>query len=473
VSDDLLLRPVDELAGLVRSGEVTARELTELSLAAIEARDPHVNAFVDVLADEALAAADAVAPGDERPLAGVPVAIKNNRAVAGARLTNASELFGDFVAPHDHNVTARLRAAGAIVVGTTTLPELGILPATNTRRFGAARNPWDLARTPGGSSGGSAAAVAAGMVPFAHANDGGGSTRIPAACTGLVGLKPQRGRISLAPELGHQLLVQDGVLTRTVRETALCLDVLAGYVEGDLAWAPPPARPFAEQAAQDPGRLRIAATTFSPLEEAPVDAEGERAVQEAAALLEELGHEVVWEDPPWRNPAFEGLFAAVFGPAVCTSILWGAMVSGQEPTQERMEPLTWELWQQTKQLDSVLGLGAEYQLQGLARAIVVWTAQFDAVLTPALATQPPPVEHLDPELGMEAFGRAGRFTPFTPVFNVTGQPAISLPLTTRDDGFPLAVQLAGRPAGEGELLALAAQLEAARPWADRVAPVPA
>jgi amidase len=226
---DLMFRPVDELAGMVRSGELSSRELVQASLDRIAELDPQLNAFVDVYAEDALAAADAVGPGDERPLAGVPVAIKNNRAVEGKRLTLSAAFMGDFVAPYDHNVTARLKAAGAIVVGSTTLPEWGILPVSEARRNGEpTRNPWDRERTPGGSSGGSAAAVASGMVPFAHANDGGGSTRIPAACVGLVGLKPQRGRISLAPELGEQFLVQDGVLTRTVRETSLLLDLLAG-----------------------------------------------------------------------------------------------------------------------------------------------------------------------------------------------------------------------------------------------------
>src|SRR4051794_41244439 len=213
---DLLFRPVHELAGSVRSGELTARELVQASLDRIAELNPTLNAFVDVFAEEALAEADGIGPDDPRPFAGVPIAIKNNRAVAGRRLTFASDFAGDFVAPYDHNVVARLKAAGFVIVGTTTLPEWGILPTTETARFGPTRNPWDQSRTPGGSSGGSAAAVASGMVPIAHANDGGGSTRIPAACCGLVGLKPQRGRISLGPEGGDHPLAQDGGLTRTV-----------------------------------------------------------------------------------------------------------------------------------------------------------------------------------------------------------------------------------------------------------------
>src|SRR3954453_18201560 len=242
---DLVFRPALELAALVRGGEIAARELVETSLRRIDALNPGLNAFVDVFHDEALAAAGAVQPGDERPFAGVPIAIKNNRAVEGRRLTYGADFMGDWEAPYDHNVVRRLRAAGFVIVGSTTLPEWGILPWTNTKRFGATRNPWDPGRTSGGSSGGSATAVAAGMVPIAHANDGGGSTRIPAACCGLVGLKPQRNRISLSPEIGQSFLATDGVLTHTVADTAAALDVLAGPEVGDAAWAPPPPEPFA------------------------------------------------------------------------------------------------------------------------------------------------------------------------------------------------------------------------------------
>src|SRR5918911_3820748 len=286
---DLLFRPAVDLAGLVRSGELSARELVEASLRRIDALNPELNAFVDVFHDEALAAAAAVHPGDERPFAGVPVAIKNNRAVAGHRLTYCADFMGDWAAPYDHNVVARLRAAGFVVVGTTTLPEWGILPWTNTKRFGATRNPWDPARTSGGSSGGSATAVAAGMVPIAHAQDGGGSTRIPAACCGLVGLKPQRNRISLSPEIGQSFLATDGVLTRTVADTAAALDLLAGPEVGDAAWAPPPPEPFAVAARREPGRLRIAVTTQPPID-VPMDPVRAQAARDAGALLASLGH---------------------------------------------------------------------------------------------------------------------------------------------------------------------------------------
>jgi amidase len=466
---DLMHRPVDELAGLVRSGELSARELVDAALERIDALQPHVNAFVDVDHDGARSAAAAIAAGDERPFAGVPIAMKNNRAVAGMRLTVGADLMGDHVPDHDHNATRRLRAAGFVIVGTTTLPEWSILPVTEGRRLGPTRNPWDRERTAGGSSGGSAAAVAAGMLPIAHGNDGGGSLRIPAACCGLVGLKPQRGRISLAPEVGEQFLVQDGVLTRTVRETALLLDVLAGPEPGDASWAPPPPEPFSRTAGRDPGRLRIGVTTLMPLLEADLDPDCERAARDAAALLASLGHEVEEVQPPWRRPGLLKLFTHAFGPAVGSSIATAGLLAGREPREQDMEPLSWDLWQTAKRTDAVQAALAGYQLQAFARAIVQWALPYDALLTPALAQPPLAVGALDP-CGPDpagTFERSGHFTPYTAISNVTGSPAISLPLYARDDGLPLAVQLIGRPAQEGALLALAAQVEAAAPWAGR------
>src|SRR5439155_18515920 len=243
----------------------------------------------------------AIGPDDPRPFAGVPIAVKNNRGVAGKRLTLASDFTGDFLAPFDHNVVARLKGAGFVIVGTTTLPEWGILPVSQARRFGPTNNPWDVTRTPGGSSGGSAAAVAAGMLPIAHANDGGGSTRIPAACCGLVGLKPQRGRISQAPELGDHPLVTDGVLTRTVAETAELLDVLAGYEVGDATWAPDPDEPFATAAKRDPGKLKVGVAVRPPLPDAAVDPVFVQAARDTGELLASLGHEVEEATPPWTD----------------------------------------------------------------------------------------------------------------------------------------------------------------------------
>jgi amidase len=476
---ELLFRPVTELAAAVRSGELSARELVQASLDRIGALNPQLNAFVDVLAEEALAEADVIAPDDPRPFAGVPIAIKNNRAVAGRRLTFAASFLGDFVAPLDDHVVTRFKRAGFIIVGTTTLPEYGILPCTETVRFGPTRNPWDLTRTPGGSSGGSAAAVASGMVPIAHANDGGGSTRIPAACNGLVGLKPQRGRISVGPAQGESFLLQDGVLTRSVAETARVLDLLHGYELGDASWAAPPSEPFADTASRGPGRLRIALTTVPPLADSAVDPFCAQAAHDAGGLLESLGHEVVEvSDPPWTVPGMLELFTASFGPAISTQIAFGALLAGREPAEEDMEALSWAIWQISQGLTAVQARLAAVRLQGFARQMVTWTAQYDAVLTPALAEAPVKIGVLDPTAPdpLATFARSGQFTPYTAISNVTGSPAISLPLYARPDGdpdagLPLGVQIIGQPLGEGTLLALSAQLEEAAPWAGRRAPV--
>ncbi len=466
---DLLFRPASELAALVRSGELSARELVSASLDRIDALDAQINAFVHVDADGALAAADAIGADDPRPFAGVPIAIKDNQPVAGMPITFGAKLFGDFVAPYDASFVTRLRDAGFVIVGKTALPEYGILPSTESTRNGPTRNPWDLSRTPGGSSGGSAAAVAAGMVPLAHGNDGGGSIRIPAACCGLVGLKPNRGRVSLAPSLGESFLVADGVLTRTVAETAALLDILAGPEPGDSSWAPPPAEPFATTAAREPGRMRIGVTLKPPLVEMTIDPIAERAVHDAAALLSELGHEVVEIDPPWAIPGVFELFSAVFGPAVASTIVFASAIAGREPQADDMEALSWHLWEQAGQLSAAHALAAIGQLQALGRTFITATADYDAVLTPALALRPVPIGELngDSPDPRGTFRHSGEFTPFTAIANATGQPAIALPLFHGEDGLPAAVHFFGRPAQEGALLALAAQLEAARPWADR------
>ena len=468
-SDELMFRSALELAALVRAGEVSAAELVQSSLERIEELNPRLNAFVEVDGERALAAARAIDPGDERPFAGVPIAIKNNRPVDGLRLTYGCSLMRDFRADFDHNVTRRLRDAGFVVVGSTTLPEYGILPTTEARLFGPTRNPWDLQRSPGGSSGGAAAAVASGMVPVAHGNDGGGSIRIPAACCGLVGLKPQRGRVSLAPELGESLLGIDGVLTRTVADTAALLDVLAGPELGDASWAPPPARPFVADAAREPGHLRIAVTTLPPVPEAVVDPACVMAVEETAGLLRELGHEVQDVQPPWQIEGLTELFGAVFCTHIGLSIAFSGTVAGREPAAQDMEPMSWAIFSMVRKLDAIEGLAATYQLEAFARQLIEFLAPYDVLLTPALAERPLPLGTLatDAPSPLEAFTRAGLYTPFTPVFNASGQPAISLPLFHGEDGLPLAVQLVGRPAEEATLLRLAAQLEVARPWVQR------
>jgi amidase len=339
---------------------------------------------------------------------------------------------------------------------------------TEPRRFGPTRNPWDPERTPGGSSGGAAAAVAAGMVPLAHGSDGGGSIRIPASCCGLVGLKPSRGRISRGPEQGDDFLVQDGVLTRTVAETAELLDVLAGYELGDATWAPAPEEPFAALAGRDPGRLRIGMTLESPIETA-LDPTCERAVREAADLLSSFGHEVEEVTAPWAGQDLLQVFTLVFGTPVGMAMVFAGMVTGRQPSEELVEPLSWTMWTGLEERGPVDYLLARTQLTAYSRAVVALWQNYDAVLTPALAERPVRIGEIDScsDEPWEDFRRSARFTPYTAIFNVTGQPAISLPLTVGEDGLPAAVQIAGRPADEGTLLQLGAQLESARPWAGR------
>src|SRR4051795_7977771 len=336
----LLYKPAAELADLVRLGEVGARELAELALDRIEADEQGLNAFTFVDAERALAAADAIAAGDERPFAGVPIAIKDlSVATAGLRVSSGSALYGDYTPDYDAHLVRRIRAAGFVIVGKTAAPELGIVPVTEPRRFGATRNPWDTDHTPGGSSGGSAAAVAGGLVPISHASDGGGSIRIPAACCGLVGLKVQRGRISRGPDQGESFLSVDGVVSRTVADTAAALDILAGYEPGDSSWAPPPFETFSETAAREPGPLRIALLT-DPGNGAEVHPEAERAARDAAALLEALGHSIVEAEPPVRLEQTIEMFTDLWATMVSTGVLFGELVSGNQGSAENLESLT-------------------------------------------------------------------------------------------------------------------------------------
>jgi amidase len=460
--NDLMLKPVHEVAALVRGGEVAAREAATAALERIEELDDRVNAFVEVDGERALAAAAAIEPGDERPFAGVPIAIKSNVPVAGLCMNFGSKFLQGHRPGHSAYLVRRLREAGFVVIGVTNMPEFGILPTTEPRHNGATRNPWDLDRTPGGSSGGSAAAVAAGMVPVAHGNDGGGSLRIPAACCGLVGLKPSRGRVSRGPDLGDSFLSCDGVLTRTVTETAQLLDVIAGYEVGDATWAPRPVEPYAAAVRRDPGRLRVAMTAENPIG-AEVDAECLQGMRVAGELLSSLGHEVVEASPALPDEGSLELFLRVFGPLVSLGITYGGLLAGREPEDDEIEPMSRVIAARAGELSSVGYLAAVAQLQAVARGIVAFFAEYDLLLTPALAERPLPIGECtgygdDPWADLL---RSGHFTPYTALFNVTGQPAISLPLGFGPDGLPTAAQLVAKPLGEDTLLQVAAQVEAA------------
>jgi amidase len=466
--DALAFLSATELAARIRDGSLTAREAVEAAVRRIEAVDPHIGAFVEVDAERVLAEADAIEPRDERPFAGVPIAVKSNTAVAGLCMNFASRFLAGHRPTHNAYLVRRLREAGFVIVGTTNMPEFGILPTTEPRHTGPTRNPWDTSRTPGGSSGGSAAAVAAGLVPLAHGNDGGGSLRIPAACCGLVGLKPSRGRVSRGPDLGDSFLVSDGVLTRTVAETALLLDVLSGYEPGDATWAPRPAEPYTLAMRRDPGKLRIAMSLENAL---GVDADPEvvHGLHEAATLLRGLGHEVVEASPALPGPDSLDIFLQVFGPGIALGIGLGERLAGRPPDDDEIEPMSRAVLEHARSLPSTGYLTALAQLQLLARGTVAFFADYDLLLTPVLASRPLPIGELHGcgEEPLEDLRRSGTFAPYTALFNVTGQPAISVPIGFGEDALPTAVQLVGHPLGEETLLQVANQIEAARPWAGR------
>jgi amidase len=461
---ELTFMSVGDLAAHVRGGELSAREVTTAALERIEALEPTVNAFVEVDADGALATADTIEPGDERPYAGVPIAIKANLPVAGLPMTFGSKLLAGHRAGHSAYLVRRLQEAGFVIIGITNMPEFGILPTTEPRQGGPTRNPWDTDRTPGGSSGGAAAAVASGMLPVAHGNDGGGSLRIPASCCGLVGLKPSRGRVSRGPDLGDSYLGSEGVLTHSVAETAMLLDVLSGYEVGDATWAPRPVEPYTTSIRRDPGRLRIAMSAANSLD-AEVDPECLRGMRETGELLASLGHHVVEDTPALPGKEMLRTFSHVFGPMVALGVAYGERLAGRPAEDDEIEPLSRTLWDLSRNMSSVDYLAALTEMQALARGVVAFFAEYDVLLTPALAERPLPIGECN-GLGDEPlrdFARSGDFTPYTALFNVTGQPAISVPAGFGEDGLPTNAHLVAKPLGEDTLLQLAAQLETARP----------
>jgi amidase len=476
MENDVMFQSATEQAALVRSGEVSARELVEASYEAIGRLNDEINAFVTLCEERALAEADAVEAGDDRPLAGVPVAIKDlGPLTEGVRTTFGMRLLGDFVPDHDSALVRRLREAGAIVVGKTNTPELGLVPTTEPERFGPARNPWDRSRTTGGSSGGSAAAVASGMVPIGHANDGGGSIRIPASCCGLVGLKPSRGRVSMAPDAAELVggIGIDGVVTRTVADTARALDVISGYETGDPYWAPEPSAPFVAAVEREPGRLRIAWSAEAP-NRAAVHPDCEAAVHETASLLDSLGHEVSEAAPDWFDDDYVPNFIKIWAVGCAAQVKEiGALIGGVDV--DLLEPLTRELYEGGFEIPAPDLVMALDELRALARRIVSFWDDYDVFVTPTLAQPPLELGALQPAPGAPAtdmLRKSADFVPFTPAINVTGQPAFSLPLHQSGDDLPIGVHLIGPPVGEELLISLAAQLEQARPWLDR-RPVPA
>lgn len=443
------------VAALVRAGEIHPREVVELTLRRIEALNPRLNAFRIVLAEEALAAAER-APRDG-PLAGVPVAVKGDTPVAGQPTMRGSR---GYAAPEsaDAEVVRRLRAAGAIPIGITNVPELMIFPWTASDATGITRNPWDLSRTPGGSSGGSAAAVAAGMVPCATGSDGGGSIRIPAACCGLVGMKPSRGRVSSMPEGSHWLgLSTRGGLARTVRDSALMLDVMQGTIEGDAYSVPPYTGSYLPSAESAPGRLRIAVSTKTPPGlVAPLSQEQRRALEGTASLLRDLGHEVVERDPD------HGGVILTFGQSWVRGIYEDTLAV---PDRSQLERSTRQMAAAGRLVSRrrAARLAGEIRARASRRILTLWD-EVDVLMTPVLATLPIAAEGGYGRSAPVALNVSSRFTPYTSVFNLTGQPAVSLPAGSSSEGLPLSVQLVGRPEAEDVLYSLAGQIEEARPW---------
>jgi amidase len=443
-----------DLAAQVRAGEVSPRELTEAAIARIEATNPALNYLVTDCFEQALA----TEPSDG-PFAGVPMLVKDLNETAGVRTTFSSRAFADYVPTADAAVVRRMKDAGFVVLGKSNTPEFGSTCVTESALNGACRNPWDTTRTPGGSSGGAGAAVAAGALPLAHGSDGGGSIRIPASCCGLFGIKPSRGRVSPAPFVSGSLeLSQSGPLSVTVRDAAAFLDAIAGYEPGDAHWAPPPERPFLDEVGADPGRLRIAFTVEPPIP-CPVDDAVAAVARDAADALAALGHELVEQTPPWVDEALLRTFAKLWqvGPAMYPI-----------PDPELLEPLNRTLAAAAHETSSVVFAQNVVALQRLARRIVSFWNDVDVVLTPGLAKLPVPIGWVfEPDDPWEQFDRGGEFTPFTPIVNVTGQPAATVPFGVVD-GLPVGVQLIGRPADEATLFRLAAQIEQAHPWADRL-----
>ena len=457
------------LAELVRSKQVQPIELIDAAIVRIERLNPTLNAVVTPMYE--LARAQAGGPLPDGPFRGVPFLLKDLLgSYAGVRQTWGSAYLRDFIPDHDSELVARLKRAGLVILGKTNAPEFGILPTTEPHLFGPCRNPWSAAHTTGGSSGGSAAAVAAGMVPMAHANDGGGSIRIPASCCGLFGLKPTRARNPLGPDLGDSMggLVAEHAVTRSVRDSAALLDATCGPDAGDPYWAPPPARPFLEEVGCDPGRLRIAFSAKSPTG-VPVHGDCVAALEDAARLCADLGHEMEEAAPAIEADLYSHSFVAVFSTGVAAAIDGFAYITGRTPAEDQFEPLTWGVYEMGKQVSGPQYALAHLMLQRTARAIARFMAKYDAWLTPTLAEPPPPLGTFDSPPGNPLAGlvRATQFVAFTPVANATGQPAMSMPLYWNAVGLPVGVHFMGRFGDEATLFRLATQLETARPWARR------
>ncbi|HEV2362673.1 MAG TPA: amidase [Caulobacteraceae bacterium] len=465
---EYLARDAIGLAELVAAREVSAAEVLEAAIARAEAVEPKINALTQRLYERARA--EAANGGPTGPLGGVPYLLKDlSTQLAGAQTRAGSRLFDQAPpAAADSALVAAYRRAGLVIFGKTNTPEFGLEPVTEPEAFGPTRNPWDPSRTAGGSSGGSAAAVAAGVVPAAQASDGGGSIRIPASCCGLFGMKPSRGRVSMAPaDEGWAGLSCLHAVTRTVRDSALLLDISSRPAPGDPYWAPPDGS-FLEASRRDPARLKVGFTTAA-LRGDGLDPECARAVEDTARLLEGLGHTV--EEA--RLPADANAIGDAVGLIVTANI---AAVLDTEADRRRrpivrgdVEDLTFGMYERGKAITAPAYIRAVQAAHAFGRAVAPFFETYDVLLLSTLGRPPVPLKWLrgDPP-DLEGYNkRLFDFMPNTAAFNVTGQPAMTVPLATSGEGLPIGVQFVGRPAGEAGLFALAGQLERAAPWADR------
>ncbi|HEX3651268.1 MAG TPA: amidase family protein [Rhizomicrobium sp.] len=456
------------LADLVARREVTAAELVDEAIARAEQANPRLNAVV--FSDYGRAREIARGNLPAGPFTGVPFFLKDIFGFAkGMPTRQGSRFIPPIRLDHDSLFTSRLRAAGLIMLGKTNVPEFGLVPTTEGKLYGPCRNPWNLEHSPGGSSGGSAALVAAGVVPLAHANDGGGSIRIPASCCGLVGLKPTRGRSSYAPDLGDAIdgLGVDLVVSRTVRDTAAALDAVAGNVQGDPYWAPPPDRYF-DGLKSKLKKLRIA-FSISKLGSAPLHPDCVKAVRRAAALCSDLGHNLEEASPQLDPESLIQPFMALWGANLAAGLDYFGRLIGREPAETDFEGLTWGLYRAGKQVSASEYLTAKAVMAHAAREAARFHQTYDVWFSATLGS--PPVrlgtfdmEERDP---MRAFTPLIEYVPFTAMQNATGQPAINLPLHWNDQGLPIGVQFIGRFGDELTLLQLAAQIEEAAPWYPR------
>jgi Asp-tRNA(Asn)/Glu-tRNA(Gln) amidotransferase A subunit family amidase len=456
------------LADLVRRREVTPDELLDAALARQTARNPVINAVVMPLEDHARKTIVAGLPAG--PFSGVPYLMKDLTAsLAGIRMTRGSRFFEDSPPPAaDSEHVARLKRAGLVIFGRTNTCELGLSLTCEPQLHGATKNPWDPTRISGGSSGGAAAATAARIVPMAHATDGFGSIRAPAACCGLVGLKPTRGRNTMAPFLGEGLggLAAEHAVTLSVRDCAALLDATAGPGAGDPYAAPPPARPYLSEVGADPGRLRIAFTRRSP-NGTKVGADSLGQLEHTARLCADLGHDVEETDPVVDGDTIVPTFLTLI--AANTAVNMGSHPSGKTPRADEFERVTWAMYERGQRVSGPDYVRATQAAHRLGRQMAAFYANYDVLLTPGLAAPAVKLGWIDMMLedAAEYWRRVFTFSPFTVWFNLTGQPAMMLPLGMSEAGLPLATQLVARFGDEPTLFRLAAQLESARPWFDR------